>query len=102
MKNNLLEKNILKKKYVIFVSINNYNKSTNIDIIDNIDKINNHKIKLIIIIPDLYKFIAQNILREVSQKKKGNCKFTNIQKRMNVLIPVLRKYKIKKIIHLIS
>jgi len=87
----------MEAKYNIYLYVGIANDKTILTLDDNF---NDKKYICSIIIYKLFKYMALNIIREAGVKLKGNKKFTNYQKRLNVLFPILHKYNIQNILHL--
>ncbi len=87
----------MEAKYNIYLYVDNINDKTILTLDDNF---NDKKYICSLVIYKLFKYMALNIIREASVKLKGNKHFTNYQKRLNVLLPILHKYNIQNILHL--
>lgn len=87
----------MEAKYNIYLYVDIVNDKTILTLDDNL---NDKRYLCSIIVYNLYKYMALNILREAGVKLKGNKNFTNYQKRLNVLFPILHKYNIQNILYL--
>ena len=80
--------------YCICISVNINTNNTNLIVCNNKKKIIKKNYVCHVEIPNLKKCIALNIEREAGNKTKGIKNNTKLQKRLDVLLPILKKYNV--------